>query len=451
MKNIKISFIESLFYLWGKNMTNQSERLKNLVAKMALKNSYWGYLFARVRRVASDQLPSIMGVAPLKDGTVALMYHPELVATTKDDALKHIIEHEGMHLLNKHLSRLLRIISNEVDENMKGAKITTWNIAADCAVNTLTDMPKELEIGGRPTQGCFPELYDMPDKKASEYYFNKLMKKVKFVKIGKGGSETKDGSEGLDEVFDKIGDHSEWGNISKQTADVSSLSRKIDSYVNEIIKDSAKNFEKKRGHLPGYIRELIDEALAPPKVPYYQIIQKLVKGSRLSKFKRAFTKVNRKRTYAFAIGDDQNIPQISPFPGRTRDFSFVIAVVIDTSGSMTPDDIKEGLSGIKNIIENDRHCKTHVIEVDTAIGKEYEVKRVRDIEYEITGRGGTCIFPGLERAKELKPDVVLCFTDGYCENINDIPRKDLPRKTIYVIQDDGTADYVNQTGYIVRI
>jgi len=420
-------------------MANQSERLKNLIAKMALKSNYWGYLFARIRRMESEQIPSIMGVTPLKDGTIALMYHPTLLETTDDDTLKLVIEHEGMHILQKHLPRLLRILSNEFTEEEKNKKSKVWNVASDCAINPIINMPKEVNIGGRPFQPCFPSLYDLEDKKSSEFYFNELMK------------QQNKNDEDLEEMFDKIGNHDGWKDVVKETSDISSLSRKIDSYVRDIIKDSKKNFDKKRGDLPGYIKELIDSALEPPKAPYYQIIRKLVKGSRLSKFKRAFTKVNRKRTYVFAISEHRNLPQISPFPGRTRDFSFNIVVVIDTSGSMRPDDIKEGLSGVKNIIENDRNCKTTIIEVDTQIGKEYQVKHIRDIQFNISGRGRTSIFPGLERAKQLKPDVVLCFTDGYCEPINNIPRKMLPKKTIYVIQKDGTHENVNKTGYIVRI
>ena len=96
-----------------------SERLKDLIAQMTLKHNYWGYLFARIRRVASDQIPSIMGVAPTKQGTLQLLYHPELVDGTKDAVLKYVLEHEGMHVLNKHISRLIRIITNELDEFQK--------------------------------------------------------------------------------------------------------------------------------------------------------------------------------------------------------------------------------------------------------------------------------------------------------------------------------------------
>jgi predicted metal-dependent peptidase len=213
-----------------------------------------------------------------------------------------------------------------------------------------------------------------------------------------------------------------------------------------------KTFSKDRGNLPGHISALIESALAPPKAPYYQIIQKLVRASRFSKFKRSHTKINRKRTYVFNIdGEGDNIPAISPFPGRTRDFTFNICVLIDTSGSMSNDDVREGLSGVKNIVENDRHCKTTVLEVDAGVEKEYEVKRIRDIQFNIKGRGGTTLGPGIDRARELGVDVCLAFTDGFTECINDYPRRMFPKRTIWVITPNGTSENLNKTGFVVNI
>jgi len=429
-------------------MMDQNERLKKLIAKMALGHSYWGYLFSRVRRIASENIPSVMGVGPERDGTITLLFHPGIMKDTEDDVIKKVLEHEGMHILNQHISRLLRILANEVMPEAKFVKSRIWNTAADCAVNPIIKMPRECMIGGKPWAGCFPDIYDMEDGKSTEHYYHNLLNEVREQMKQMGGGKMQFGGGGED--YDEIDDHGSWGKVTSQVSDVSALSRKMEGYVQDIIKDSLKNFRKKRGELPGYIKDLIDRALSPPKVPYYQVIRKLVRGSRLSKFKRSFTRINRKRTYVFAIGE-QNLPQISPFPGRTRDFTFDIVVLIDTSGSMSPDDIKEGLKGIKNIIENDRHCKTTVIENDTQVQKEYVCKKVRDIDFEVKGRGGTTLSPGLMRARELKPDVVLAFTDGGCDNINNIPRQLLPKKIIWVVQKDGSITQINKTGYIVRI
>jgi len=469
------------------------ERLKELIAQMTIKPgnenisyNYFGYVFNRIRRVRDDSLKSIMGVSPRKDGTLALLYNTNYFDGTTDQVMRKVIEHEGMHVLNKHIPRLLRLLANEVDERKKYAKSRIFNTAADCAVNPAINMPKTIIIADKPWNGCFPELYEcdgkvLEDNKPTEYYYYKLLKQAKKNAKeqqkkcdkcdGKGSNsdcpfsgKDDDGEgeckmpssgdglpiDGAGEMYDIVGDHSTWGDVAGEVADLNSLSRKIDSQIQEIIRDSVKNFSHRRGFLPSHINSLIDAALQPPKVPYYQIISKLIKGSRYSKFKRSLSRINRKRTYAFAIGDD-GIPAISPFPGKTRDFTFKIVLLIDTSGSMSIDDIREALSGCKNIIEKDRHCEVTVLENDAQLQKEYKVKRISDIQFNIAGRGGTMLQEGLERARQINPDVVLAFTDGYCENVNDYSKKELPKKIIWVVQKGGTIDTINQTGYIVRV
>jgi len=430
---------------------DSNERMKNLIARFILKYNYWGYLFSRIRRKENSALPSIMGVAPEKDGTISLYYNGPLVEKTEDSEILRILEHEGMHLLNKHVSRLLRIISNEASKDVAMWKSRIWNIAADCTVNVQAGITEPITIAGVKVNPKLPQEFKLEPGAVTEYYYIELLKKAKEQqKKGKGKKgEGGPGENGLGYARGTMDNHDQW--VVEGVPDVSSLSRKVDSYTQGVIKDSLKTFSKDRGNLPAHISELIQDALAPPKVPYYQLIRRLVRGTRLSKFKRSFTKINRKRTFVFTLGDDKNIPVISPFPGKTRDYTFDIVVLIDTSGSMSPKDILEGLSGIKNIIENDRHCHTTVLEVDTTIEKEYRVRKVRDIQFSVKGRGGTTLGPGLLRARELGCDVCLAFTDGYVENINSISRKELPRKIIWVVTEGGTSNNINRTGFIIKI
>lgn len=418
-----------------------SERLKNLIARYVLKYNYWGYLFSRIRRRPAMNLPSIMGVAPEPDGTICLYYHPKLVEETDNANLTKVIEHEGFHLLNKHIPRLIRVLANESSKKRKMLKGQVWNIAADCCVNQQANLREPFIIAGKSWPPMLPEMFKLPADKITEWYFYELLKRKN--KGGSGGTGKGKANGGMD-------DHEKWVKNLKGVSDLSSLSRKIDQHVQNIIKESVKTFNKDRGTLPGNVAELIDSALMAPKAPYYQIIRKLIRGSRLSKFLRSPTKINRKRTYVFTL-EDENLPQISPFPGRTRDLTFDIVVLIDTSGSMSQKDILEGLSGVKNIIENDRFCYTTILEVDTTVEKEYEVNKIRDIQFNIKGRGGTTLGPGLLRARELGCDVCLAFTDGYTENINAISRKLLPKKLIWVIQKGGTSESLFHTGYVVNI
>ena len=423
-----------------------STRIKDLITKMTLKNSYWGYLFSRIRRIADPNIPSIMAVVSTGDGTVTLNYHPELVEKTEDDILKLVIEHEGMHVLNKHISRLIRIVSTELDENKKAAKINLWGYAADMCVNSqIKNFPKKLLIGEEEWPALFPETFNLPKGNSAEWYYENLLNNTKF---NEKEIEFPNGMKG--KVL--ICDHSRWQKGNEESIDPNTLARKIENYTKEIARQALKNYNKNfgRGTLPAGIEELINELLQPPKAPYYQIIQKMVKATRLSKFSSCSTRINRKRTYSFIL-DDFNLPQISPFPGKKRDFSFYIGVLIDTSGSQSKQDLLDALSGCKSIIENDKHCKVVVIENDTQIHKEYEIKRLHDIQMNMRGRGGTTLLPGLERLKQLNVDVTLAFTDGYCENLNEVSRKKLPKKIIWVITDRGTTSTINRTGLIVQI
>ena len=307
---------------------NSGERIKYLIAKFVLKYNYWGYLFSRIRRKPAKNFGSIMGVTPELDGTISLLYEPDLVEKTDDKNILRIIEHEGMHILNKHITRLIRILANETIEKRKKIKANAWNIAADCSVNSQANLREPFIIAGEPWPAQLPEMYKMEEGKVTEeYYLNLLQnhkknmqqmcKKCKFGD-GKGGPGEECPGDPNGNCMGKSGldDHSGWVKGTKGVADLSALSRKIDQHIQNIVKESVKSFNKDRGAIPSHISELIQNALAPPKAPYYQIIRKLIRGSRFSKFRRSPTKINRKRTYVFTLKDDKCIPQISPFQER---------------------------------------------------------------------------------------------------------------------------------------
>jgi predicted metal-dependent peptidase len=444
--------------------TSPGNKLKELIARQIFGNNFAGYVFANVRRMADPNIPSIMGVGIMPDGKLVLVYHPELIMKTSEENIKYVIEHELMHLLNKHPVRALRILASETDPFRLQFKQQILNVAADCAVNAQGNLPKKLTIGGQEWKLHFAKDHNLPEKLTTEAMYNILIEREeKNQEEKKKNGENGKGEKmivfipgvGVGEVdpselggIKSIDYHGVWTEGAGSSADIGSILRKCDSDIVRIIRTSLKQFERRRGTLPGHYAELIEKALSIPQAPYYQIISRYVRASKLSKFKRSPTMINRKRTYVF---QDNNIPIISPFPGRKRDFSFKIGVLLDTSGSMMQEDILEGLSGVKHIIEKDRHTDTTILEVDTQVEKEYKCKRVRDIQLKIKGRGGTTLGPGFFRAKELNVDVCLVFTDAATEKISDYSRKDLPKKMIFVVPDNANVETIKGLGPIVRI
>jgi predicted metal-dependent peptidase len=442
------------------------DKIRDMIIAMMFKSSYWGYLFTRIHRREREMGPFfVMGVESDKEGNVALIYSGKKVENTENKTILLLLEHEGMHLLNKHLSRFLRIVANDLNNNnaeIVGYKCYVWNIAADMVANHQMSLPKMLTVDKQPFEPYHFEHYKFQPGSPTEYYFYELLRKhdqklksqynmIKHLMgYGSGECDTRPLTEDEKKLLKKLIDcHADWVKGIKDIPDLHSYARKVEQTIVQAVAEASRNV-KDRGLLPSYISQLIYEALLPPKAPYYQIIRKLVRASRLSKFRNCSTRINRKRTYLFAVGKE-GLPELSPFPGKIRDRTFKIGVLLDTSGSMSKEDILEGLSGVKNIIENDRYCFTTIIECDAKVQKEYEVKKLRDIQFNIKGRGGTEMWPGLKRFKEISVDVVLGFTDGYTDNINEIPKKLLPKKIIWVVTPKGQIQTLNKSGFIVRL
>lgn len=436
-----------------------AERIKKLIANMVLNHNYWGFLFSRVRVIEREKLMFPMQVECDKHGTISLAFISNIFDIVTEKEILKLLEHEGYHLLNQHLVRLLRLIRDDTNLQRKAVKIKAWNYASDFVVNQLANL-FYVTIENQKCKLLRPKNYGLPRNKMAEWYYEQLMKR-NFggqLKRGSNSSQQKQNRSNNQQDKDKsrtskieqiedTTNHNEWID-QLQTEDVT-LIQKVRRNTQDIVRQSYKSFKKTRGILPDSIEELIYELLSPPKLPYYQIIRKLVRGSRLSKYTHSSEVINRKLVYTYHLPN--TLPTICPFPGYKLDYSFVICVVIDVSGSMKPEDIKEALTGIKDIIENDRSCKTIILEIDTVIQKEYVCNKISDIQFKVKGRGGTTLGPALFRAKELRCDICLVFTDGYCEDMSTYRRKNLPKKVVWILTEKGVDESIKSTGPVVRL
>jgi len=397
------------------------EIIKGVIASMTLENNFWGYLFSRIKKQPDKNLGALMGVAYDKeDRQFILYYDPCLEEEYKENTLliMKLLEHEGIHILYRHHSRINRMwnIQNNIIKMNTELFQNLSNIAADLAVNSLINMPDFPGI----FHPYLPSQYNFPEKQTYEFYYEKLIKMP-------------------NKYFDKPVPQHNW-TIDEDP----DIQQKMNYVTYKLIKDIRKTM---RGKLPGNLEEIVNDILEPPKLPYYQLIKKIVKGSRLSRYKRDAKKMNKKRIFAFM----EKFPEIIPFPGRVRDKTFNVGILIDTSGSRSIDDIKEDLSAIKSIIENDHNCIVTAIQIDTEIREERRIKNINELkEFKIHGRGGTKLYPALRRFKELEKDIVIAFTDGYIDNLNNVNKNKLP-KILWVIPEDGTTLYLGDTGMIIYI
>lgn len=162
---------------------------------------------------------------------------------------------------------------------------------------------------------------------------------------------------------------------------------------------------KMAGNLPGNFKRLVDK-LFEAKVTWKEIIKKEIINS-LGKI---------------TISDWRRVSRRYPFlPGNKSLTRPNIWFLIDTSGSISDNELKQFLSEVYSIIKT--RAAGIIMPWDAKVYPSIELKKPRDIELplkNLTGGGGTNILPALEEVfKRMKlGDLVIVLTDGHIFDLN---------------------------------
>jgi len=156
-----------------------------------------------------------------------------------------------------------------------------------------------------------------------------------------------------------------------------------------------------RGNVPGGIKRWADDVLAPPKVDWRRELPNLVKrGVSLAKGKVDFT-FAKTRKRAGVIN-----PTMASFKPR-------VAMVFDTSGSMSDADITNSIVEGVGLVRKGGVDEAWIIACDTAPTKPAKMKGLsgKSIKEVLAGGGGTDMGAGIRAAAKVKPHVTVVFTD----------------------------------------
>jgi predicted metal-dependent peptidase len=168
----------------------------------------------------------------------------------------------------------------------------------------------------------------------------------------------------------------------------------INNVINKIDKTNSW------GKIPGNLADIIKKSIEP-KFNYKAIFQQF--RSTIISSARTITRMKPNRRFGYAM------------PGSKRDFTTKILVAVDTSGSMSNDDLQLSLGFIKNFFKYGI-SRIDVIQFDTKIYPESLVELHKaPKEFKITGRGGTDFNEVFQytQEKDRTYDGVIIFTDGY--------------------------------------
>jgi predicted metal-dependent peptidase len=331
-----------------------------------------------------------------------------------------ILKHELLHIGFFHLVNY---------ESYSDKKIL--NIAMDLEINQYIER-SWLPEGGMFLD-TFPEL-NLEQRQGTRYYYDKLME-----------NKDQDDNQNLQAVLNAIDngdtecelpngktvsipDH-DWEEIEG----ISEATKKlIESQTGHIVKQVADQVRKAKGNIPGEFSEILKRLteIIPPKFDWKGYIRRFA-----GKSTKTYTKKSRRKY-------NKRLPD---FPGLKIKRQKHILAAVDTSGSVSTNELKEFLNELHHLKKTG--SEVTICECDTAISYIGKFDPKKDLE--IHGRGGTDFQPVIDYYNEnqRKYSCLMYFTDG------EAPAPDNARGSIlWVLSSRGDKSYLEGTyGELIQL
>jgi predicted metal-dependent peptidase len=356
------------------------EKLVTARIGLLLRAPFFGNLATRLELVNADAwLPTAA-----TDGR-KFYYNTEFCNKLKPKELEFLFGHEVLHNVYDHMGR-----NGERDRKL-------FNCAADFCVNS--DLI-EQRIGDKIT----PCLYDPKYKGwSAEEVYDDLYEKADKIDISQLLDQMLD--EHLDdkETDGDDGDGEEVDGSGKGRPRLSKADRDaIKDEIREAMLQAAQAVGA--GNLPAGVKRLIKD-LTKPVVNWRELLEQQIQSTVKDDF--SWMRPNRRSWHMDAI-----------MPGMKPGTQIDVCVAIDTSGSISEQDLKDFLSEVKGIMDSYDEYKVRVITWDTSVHnpQEFNSDNMSDItEYVPGGGGGTdphCVWEWLQE-NDIEPKKLIVFTD-YC-------------------------------------
>ncbi|RGC66774.1 hypothetical protein C5N14_22165 [Micromonospora sp. MW-13] len=354
-------------------MTGALDRTKLLAARFraAQDRPYLASALYSITVVESRGVPT-MGV----DRRWRCYVNPDFVAGLPVPQLAAVWVHEVAHLLRDHHSRADRLAAD------RGRGHHRVNVAQDCEINDdlLADRlplpPGRLE----------PKTYGMPAGLLFERYLALLPPEVG------GGHDCGSGAHGVDRPWE-VGDGSGEG-IGEVEAGA----------IRRDVAQRIRSASRSRGSVPAGWRRWA-EAVLEPTVDWRRALTGAVREA------AAWASGAVDYTYQRPSRRSQALRGVV-LP-RLRQPVPRVAIVVDTSGSMSDGRLSAALAEVSGVLRavGIGGNRVTVLSCDAAV---HVVRAVHTIgEVRLAGGGGTDMRVGVDEALRHRPHIVVVLTDGY--------------------------------------
>jgi len=323
-----------------------------------------------------------------------LGYNPAFVETLSQAELKGVVCHEVLHCSNGHPWR-------REHRDMK-----KWNDACDYAINPIVE-----GAGMTLPDGC---LNSPQFKGKSAELIYSLLPNSESGKQGGGQGRGQQGKQG--QAPGQGGSTYGPGEVRDAPAE-GAADQEADW---KIATAQAAKVAKSQGKLPAELDRWVGEALRP-KVDWKAILHRFVQqAAKLDySWRRPNPRYVASRLYLPVLHSEQMPP---------------LVVVVDTSGSIGSEELKQFAGEISAIMAQVKPERVHVIYCDARVQRVEEYEPGDDLQLRPKGGGGTNFAPPFEWVQKegLEPACLIYLTDGW----GSFPTEAPPYPTLWIMTTD---------------
>ena len=384
------------------------EKLITARIGLLLRQPFFGNLATRMNLINADEWCPTAAT----DGR-RFYYNSEFVNSLPLKQLEFLVGHEVLHAVYDHMRR----------RGNRDPKL--WNIADDYCVNwdlveqRVGDKIPVALYDAKYKGMCAEEVYDDLYANADKINVDQLLKQLLDEHLDGTGDEDGDG-EG--EGGDKSGQGNGRPKLTEQEK------KEIRDEIKEAVLAAATSVGA--GNVPGGVKRMIKD-LIEPVMDWRELLQQQIESTVKSDF--TWARPSRRSWHMDAV-----------MPGMKPGEQIDVVIGIDTSGSITDQDLKIFLSEIKGIMEAYDEYRITVMGWDTEVGNvaTFTSDNLEDISsFEPGGGGGTdphCVWNYL-RENDIEPKKLIMFTD-FCFYGWSPQEVELYCDTVWVIKGNKSAE-----------
>jgi predicted metal-dependent peptidase len=375
---------------------SEDARLRVMAARIVAQ-SRWPYLSTllfNLKIVESHELPTLA-----VDEGWRMYYSPEFVMDQTPEALATMVLHEALHCVNQHGPRF-RALTQPSERHV------AWNSAGDVGINHVLDEAHMPWGDFEPLRFSHLSKFDVKPEMATEKIYFTIVDY-----INEHPAEFQSQSDCGSVVGGKARDYE----IARSDSGNPAIKSDQQDVIRDQVAQEILNYARIKGigSLPGFLLRWAEDLLEP-KIDWRKAFAGAFRSSLATVLGRrdyVYTRPSRRQS-AMRTGSHEII-----LPSMRKPAPPAIAIVVDTSGSVSIDEIKMFLTEVDGIVKaNGISSGVTVIPCDMEVG---EIQKLRSrgaiTTLRLHGGGGTDMGVGIAAAGLLRPTpkIIVVFTDGY--------------------------------------